>query len=312
MQMLAINPNNNLKIFVSDKCPNAVMVNETLLKYGYDSEIDCQYYPRNIMSSAILNMFKASVYYLYSINNLKCNTTTYVNGSISSRNRLKYVSISNNIIYLDDGFQHYQTHYQNSENYFYKPIESYKERVISFLFPFKLNCSSDKISKVVFTNKNLAEKFFFYHKLNKNNKVLSYFDVNQNIKKNDKCLQVINDIFPDVKKFGLKGSFDIYDKEIILLTQPFYEDGYMSLYENIKIYKNYVLCNLEDVSKMVLKPHPREKIDKYLELEKLGVTVLRLDFPLELLGLYYYDFELGVTVDSTAAFSKPIKRILFI
>ena len=108
----------------------------------------------------------------------------------------------------------------------------------------------------------------------------------------------IKEIFNiDVEKFKI---IEQEGKNIILFTQPLSEDGILDEHEKIEIYskiiKNY------DITKLVIKIHPREKTDyrKYFK----DVVVMDEKIPMELLRIMGIEFKEYVTIFSTAALTS--------
>lgn len=109
--------------------------------------------------------------------------------------------------------------------------------------------------------------------------------------------------------------FDISKEEIetlrrfdsILLTSSYSEDGDLTEEEKIDMYKQQ-LENI-DISKLVIKPHPREETD-YTKFFP-GVMVFRKKVPVELMSLLGVTFRKVYTVTSTAAYEFKNSEIVF-
>ena len=86
---------------------------------------------------------------------------------------------------------------------------------------------------------------------------------------------------------------------ILLITQPFSEDGFLCEKEKIEIYKKIIKLYSQN-AKLVIKPHPREKTD-YKKIFNNAV-VLDNSFPLELLHFIKCSKKINVaiTINSTA------------
>lgn len=90
----------------------------------------------------------------------------------------------------------------------------------------------------------------------------------------------------------------IKSKKYLLLTQPLSEDGTLNEKEKIEIYSN-ILSNY-DLKNIVIKVHPREKLDyKNIFPE---VEILDEYFPVELFKIFNIEPEKVITIFSSAVF----------
>lgn len=89
----------------------------------------------------------------------------------------------------------------------------------------------------------------------------------------------------------------------VLFTQPMYEDGLISKSEEIALY-NSLLVGV-DMSKLVIKVHPRDTLD-YRRLYPKAYVFKKM-MPMELLNILGVKFQNVYTVFSTAALSLPYK-----
>ena len=87
------------------------------------------------------------------------------------------------------------------------------------------------------------------------------------------------------------------NNKILLITQPFSEDKFMSEEEKIELYKNII--KQYDFNEILIKPHPRETTNYNKIFPK--IKVIRGNFPLEILMVLGVKFKEVVTVYSTAA-----------
>lgn len=97
--------------------------------------------------------------------------------------------------------------------------------------------------------------------------------------------------------FGLdiKEINDIQDKEMILFTQPFSEDGVLTEREKLDLYKKII--DKYDKNKLIIKNHPREKTNYNNEFS--DITILEKAFPSELLLFMGLKIKKVITVGST-------------
>lgn len=102
--------------------------------------------------------------------------------------------------------------------------------------------------------------------------------------------------------------YKVKDK-ILLITQPFSEDKFISEEEKIGIYKDII--NMYSREKIIIKPHPREKTE-YTSIFP-EIEVLQGSFPLEILMLLGIKFKEVVTIYSTAALNfKGVTNINYL
>ena len=107
------------------------------------------------------------------------------------------------------------------------------------------------------------------------------------------------------KKIDILGVFSITPptlkgKNMILMTQPFSEDGFVKAGYKIRIYKCIVNYYAALGYKVYIKPHPRENTDYDSIFD--SAVVLDKEFPIECLGLIgEWLFDVGVSIQSTAS-----------
>lgn len=89
----------------------------------------------------------------------------------------------------------------------------------------------------------------------------------------------------------------------VLFTQPMFEDGLLSKSEEIALYKK--LLSDADVSKLVVKVHPRDTLDYKILFP--NAYIYKQKTPMELLTILGVRFKDIYTVFSTAALSLPYK-----
>ncbi|OOF36525.1 glycosyltransferase family 52 [Rodentibacter heidelbergensis] len=96
-------------------------------------------------------------------------------------------------------------------------------------------------------------------------------------------------------------------KSTVLFTQPLSEDNILSESEKISLYKDII--SKYEPSKLVIKPHPREKTDysKYFP----EITVFNETYPSEILDVLGVNFDKAVTLFSTAVFSYSKENVDF-
>ncbi|WP_338825127.1 hypothetical protein MHOCP_06840 [Moorella humiferrea] len=115
-----------------------------------------------------------------------------------------------------------------------------------------------------------------------------------NVKENDKLI-ILRKVFPDLSRDISHG---ISGHKVLLLTQPFSEDGLMSEDEKISLYSR--VLQRYPQSHICLKPHPRERTD-YQSVFGNQITIIPREFPLEILSWYdNVNFDLVITWNSSA------------
>lgn len=88
-------------------------------------------------------------------------------------------------------------------------------------------------------------------------------------------------------------------KKVLILTQCFSEDGFMSEAEKVEIYRGIVSKYNED--DVLIKTHPRETTN-YKKIFP-NIAVIDEPFPFELISLHGIQFKKAVTLTSTSVFS---------
>lgn len=90
---------------------------------------------------------------------------------------------------------------------------------------------------------------------------------------------------------------DEMSKKILFLTQPFSEDNFITLEEEMEMYEN-ILKNY-DMKNVIIKTHPRETKNYKLYFPKIEIVDFK--FPAELFSITGAKFKKIVTVTSTSA-----------
>ncbi|WP_272535715.1 MULTISPECIES: glycosyltransferase family 52 [Providencia] len=90
------------------------------------------------------------------------------------------------------------------------------------------------------------------------------------------------------------------DNNLIILTQPFSEDGFMSESKKIKIYHDIIIKNSN--KKIYIKPHPRDRTD-YKKLFKKDIIVFPSSFPIEILNFKNIEFNTAITICSGSIYN---------
>ncbi|GGJ88994.1 polysialyltransferase family glycosyltransferase [Parabacteroides faecis] len=96
---------------------------------------------------------------------------------------------------------------------------------------------------------------------------------------------------------------ELKSKSIIILTQRFVTDGILTEEEQIRIYKKII--SYYDSNKILIKPHPRDKIDykKYFN----NISCFNKIIPSQLFDLLGIRFDKAVTICTSAVFDFSYK-----
>lgn len=91
----------------------------------------------------------------------------------------------------------------------------------------------------------------------------------------------------------------------LLLTQTLSEDGTLPLEREIELYKQ--LIKGVNMNELLIKPHPREYIDKKSYFP--GATIFPIKCPMQLLAYCGFHPEIIYTINSTSVYSLPYKDV---
>jgi hypothetical protein len=215
----------------------------------------------------------------------------------------KYFFGAKKIKILEDGNYSYNMYCLDKLNFLYEnQIQTAKFKY--FLGNYFFNVNNLNISNYYFTSRDRLEK----------NLPVIYQTIEERIIQIDLIEEIKN--MSELKKKWIKSIFfngfsldDLYQKSIVLITQPIDENGLMSKNDLLVLYdkslKDLDLANY----KCFIKLHPIESSNKYLSLiNKYSLNVIPKDFPFELLELFSVKFDFGITYNSTAVFSDLIKN----
>jgi len=294
--------------YISDQCKNYALIKKILNKNGITCYVDEQYNFENFVNKVSTLVKRLLIYNFFNIKKPNELVEVYINGSISSFERLKYLALSSQVHYLDGGYQHYYHYFSGCKNFFYcrdgdKGVSLLKD----ILFGFRVRYGHKKIKNVIFVNEYLADSSACVLLVKNAGKYREEFHYLSAIENNDYKYRIVNELFPGFNAH--QPIFNGSEKTICILTQPFFEDGYMSKERNLEIYKKYLNSTNTEDTQVFLKIHPRESNTKYAELfSQFDITELDGSFPFELLELYRIKFDIGVSYNSTAVFSNSFSR----
>ena len=298
--------------YISNQCVNHLEIKSVLEKNGISCLIDNEYLRRTKLQRFCVHLQKFIFYNIFKLKKLDKTLDVYINGSISSKERLKFVAKADKIHYLDGGYQHYKYEFLGLKNYFYRRVNSSGlASYFRYVLGFRLNYEDQNVVDIIYINKTLANESDCVAAVKSAGKYREEFFLIEELLREQYKKSIIKELFPD---FNFQQTYkNSRKKTICILTQPFSEDGYMSLESNIDIYRVYladVVC--EDVV-VYLKIHPRESNVKYQMLAK-EFDLIKLDgrYPFELFEAHKIIFDVGVSVNSTATYSSCFKTAVFL
>lgn len=197
----------------------------------------------------------------------------------------KFLSCFTNIFYMEDGTLSYECE-TKSENLFFHKRKSIKGRLFyGDIHPWL--GLADNVRKIYLTGilpipKIMADKVEIIN--------LKQLWLQKNRKEQE-----------DIKQLFLPADFDssvMTGYDVFLLTQPFTNDCF-SEQDNIEVYRK--LLSGYDESKVIIKPHPAERINYQHYFPK--AMVLNVCCPFELLFFMGCNIKKVISVNSTAIFS---------
>ena len=181
-------------------------------------------------------------------------------------------------------------------------------RLNSFELPKTLSGLKQRIRRGPIWGKHLGRNWLC---VNRYVSLLNPDDANSELLKGKKITEIkLEDLWnaaSDMKKSYILDLFGIDKNELskmqtantIILTQPFIDDAGLTLEEQIEIYKPYV----EKYAKegVIIKPHPREKID-YSKIFPNAI-VMQGGIPMQIYNVLGANFKRAITICSTAVSS---------
>lgn len=237
----------------------------------------------------------------------------------------KIIGSNDNIIFYLDGFTGYYPIWLSNlgipdEVNFYEEGESFYKKNIFFQeasdisIKGRLNRRIKDFLKVPKNNVNRVSKIYVRNKLkflknhNDNIEMLSHIkleEINE-----AKILSSLSNFDKIVLKTIFLKNIDIcLENNVIILTQPLYQDNILSLEETKNLFDSYIFKFLNQGKNVYIKLHPREEKNIYYNK---GVIEIPSYCPFELLTILNVRFDLGVTYHSTAINSEIIKEKIII
>ncbi len=207
------------------------------------------------------------------------------------------------IIILEEGNYSYQYIVNGQVNSLYSVSKS--KNFLKFIFS----------SYFITIKRNHNDKFIYFDKEKLQRELPTVFYKLENriieVDMNERLMSMSKS-----KKNQIQKIFSIEDLRIdnskikmIILTQPIVEAGILSLTEYVKLIKQELNKYDREKYQIFLKEHPREKHDKYKDfIDEYSLIVLDKTFPFEILKFLNLNFEVGITYNSTAIWSKLIQN----
>ena len=239
--------------------------------------------------------------------------------------KYKKWEISNNLlkklneieeIYLQDHI----TYSQFFLNNFIRKIYLLEEGILNYNDNILKNEFEKKIEKVrIFHNikKSIIEKIKKdYKRFGLSEKIEKIYLTGllpiPNLIKNKVEIININELWNNLSQKGKKEILDVFnieiekiqifdkdDKKNLLLTQPLSEDKIITEKEKIEIYREII--EKQNVRKIYIKAHPREKTNYKEVFKNFNIEVIENTFPIELFLLLNIKFDKVITLFSTGA-----------
>ncbi len=291
----------------ADYFTNAKQIKQALIKNNFNAILDNKnlflksFISKNISKFSIFNFFR-----IFPDSRIK---KIYYNGDPSTKLRLKALASASEIIYLDCGYQHYFKNYMHYKNLFYDNNKNRLIQIFSNIFyGHRLNYKNDKVKKIIFMNDRLANISSTLSMACKMNKEKKIFDYIEELRNYPQAINFFNELFPEISEIILNKSL----KNMLIITQPFYEDGYAPLKENLRVYSDYLDLIKNDYHEIFLKIHPRENKKKYSDIISKHKLKVLGSFPLEILDLFDITFDEAVSVNSTASYLKSFDKLTFL
>ena len=291
----------------ADYFTNAKQIKQALIKNNFNAILDNKnlflksFISKNISKFSIFNFFR-----IFPDSRIK---KIYYNGDPSTKLRLKALASASEIIYLDCGYQHYFKNYMHYKNSFYDNNKNRLIQIFSNIFyGHRLNYKNDKVKKIIFMNDRLANISSTLSMVCKMNKEKKIFDYIEELRSYPKAINFFNELFPEISEIILNKSL----KNMLIITQPFYEDGHAPLKENLRVYSDYLDLIKNDYHEIFLKIHPRENKKKYSDIISKHKLKVLGSFPLEILDLFDITFDEAVSVNSTASYLKSFDKLTFL
>lgn len=184
------------------------------------------------------------------------------------------------IFLLEDGIGNY-----NSGNFFPKTL---KRKILLKLLNLRgMYGVDERVKKIFLTGISSIPK-----EITSKSEVI---DVeNLWLRKSQSDKELISKIFFNKKIVG----FNKYKNKVIFLTQPLSEDGFLTLEEEIELYRK--IFNNYGIENIVLKNHPREKKDYNLFFPE--IDILEKTVPIEMFKLLNIEFKRIASILSTGVF----------
>lgn len=176
----------------------------------------------------------------------------------------------------------------------YNP-ESYKRNWKNKLFSIPTYGMHTNVSKIYLTqSENIPDC------IKDKVEVIDLYEI-WNKKNNEEKKEILNILDVDINRISM-----LKDRAYILYTQPLSEDGIISENEKIELYHS--ILSDYDMSKLVIKPHPRENTD-YSQIFN-SAYIFKDNIPSEILSLLDIEFDKAITLFSTAVLQHKRESVV--
>lgn len=204
----------------------------------------------------------------------------------NDRNLIGYILNKLNLKYniLEDGTDCFKSKYRGL---FIKNESFIKKHIKRFLKIYE-RAESPRIESIEVNDKE--DLFIKHHNIIECNKRKLFSNLNTDQK--ERIIKIFLKDFKNVSRLS---------NSIIILTQPFFEDGNCSTEEEkVNLYKD-IIDKHKNEGKIIIKTHPREitNYTKYFN-EDNNIEIISEKFPIEILNFFDIKFKKIISVSSTA------------
>ena len=170
------NESNLIIVIDADYFTNAKQIEQALIKNNFNAILDKK--DPFLRSPISKNISKFLIFNYFRFFPERSIEKIYYNGDPSTKLRLKALSSTSEIIYLDGGYQHYFKKYMHYINLFYENnMNSFTKFINKIFYGHKLNYKNTKIKKIIFMNDKLANistTLSIVSTINKEKKIFNY------------------------------------------------------------------------------------------------------------------------------------------
>ena len=197
--------------YISSQCVNYLEIKSVLEGNGITCLIDKEYLRRTKLQRFSVQFQKFIFYNIYKLKKLDKTSDVYINGSISSKERLKFVATAGKIHYLDGGYQHYKHEFLGLTNYFYRRVNSSAlASAFRHVLGFRLNYEDQNVVDIIYTNKTLAEESDCVAAVKSTGKYREEFFLIEGLMRENYKNNIVRGLFPDFNFFSHNDNASIH------------------------------------------------------------------------------------------------------